>query len=238
MAFLLHDRHPSRQDRTSNYQKTRGLRAGHINPRCANLAYNWLLFFVMKIHLRRLLLILPFAAVPLAQAHPGHGIRSFATGFQHPLTGYDHLLAMVAVGLWAVQLGGRARWVLPLTFVSAMALGAMAGIAGFALPGVDQWILASVFALGVLVACAARLPLSAGLGLVALAGAFHGLAHGAEMPLNANSLHFLAGMVMATALLHAAGVSFGLAAQTRSVVLLRLAGAGIVAGGVALCFAC
>jgi urease accessory protein len=198
-----------------------------------------LLFPAMKTRpvLRRLLLLLPLAAVPLAQAHPGHGPHSFSAGFVHPLTGYDHLLVMVAVGLWAVQLGGRARWALPLTFVSAMALGAMIGIAGFALPGVDRWILASVFALGLLIACAARLPLGAGLGLVALAGAFHGLAHGAEMPLNANSIHFLTGMVMATALLHAAGVGLGLAAQKRSVVLLRLAGAGIVAGGVALCFA-
>ena len=187
--------------------------------------------------LRRLLLILPLAAVPLAQAHPGHGIHSFVAGLQHPLSGYDHLLAMVAVGLWAVQLGGRARWALPLTFVSAMALGAMAGISGFAVPGVNGWILASVFALGLLIAGAAKLPLGAGLGLVAPAGAFHGLAHGAEMPLSANSLHFLAGMIVTTALLHAAGVGLGLAAQKRRVALLRLAGAGIVAGGVALCLA-
>jgi urease accessory protein len=198
-----------------------------------------LLFFAMKTPpvLRRLLFILPLAAAPLAQAHPGHGLRSFATGFQHPLSGWDHLLAMVAVGMWAVQLGGRARWALPLSFVTAMALGAMAGIAGFALPGVDRWILASVFALGLAIASAARLPLGAGLGLVALAGAFHGLAHGAEMPFSANSLQFLTGMVAMTALLHAAGVGLGVAAQKRSAVLLRLAGAGIVAGGVALCFA-
>jgi len=193
----------------------------------------------MKTHpaLRRLLLILPLAAVPLAQAHPGHGLHSFSAGLQHPLTGYDHLLAMVAVGLWAVQLGGRARWVLPLTFVSAMALGAVAGLSGFALPGINGWILASLFAFGLLIAGAARMPLGAGLGLVALAGVFHGLAHGAEIPLSANSLHFLAGMVVTTALLHVAGVAFGLAAQKRSVALLRLAGAGIVAGGVALCLA-
>jgi urease accessory protein len=196
-----------------------------------------LTFPAMKTHpaFRRLLLILPLAAVPLAQAHPGHGLHSFAAGLQHPLSGYDHLLAMVAVGVWAVQLGGRARWALPLTFVSAMVLGAMAGLSGFAVPGVDRWILASVFALGLLITGAAKLPLGVGLGLVALAGAFHGLAHGAEMPLSANSLHFLAGMVVTTALLHAAGVVIGLAAQKRSETLLRLAGAGIVAGGVALC---
>jgi urease accessory protein len=203
------------------------------------LEHELLSFSAMKTHpaLRRLLLILPLAAVPLAQAHPGHGLHSFSAGLQHPLTGYDHLLAMVAVGLWAVQLGGRARWVLPLTFVSAMALGAVAGLSGFALPGINGWILASLFAFGLLIAGAARMPLGAGLGLVALAGVFHGLAHGAEMPLSANSLHFLAGMVVTTALLHVAGVAFGLAAQKRSVALLRLAGAGIVAGGVALCLA-
>jgi urease accessory protein len=198
----------------------------------------YLLYFsAMKTHpaLRRLLLLLSFAAVPLAQAHPGHGIHSFAAGLQHPLTGYDHLLAMVAVGLWAVQLGGWSRWALPLTFVSAMALGAMAGISGLTLPGVNGWILASVFALGLLIAGAAKLPLGVGIALVALAGAFHGLAHGAEMPLNANSLHFLAGMVATTALLHMAGVAIGLAAQKRSVTLLRLTGTGIVAGGVVLC---
>jgi urease accessory protein len=187
--------------------------------------------------IRRLLLIIPLAAVPLAQAHPGHGLHSFSAGLKHPLTGYDHLLAMIAVGLWAVQLGGRARWALPLAFVSAMALGAMAGISGFALPGVNGWILASVFALGLLIAGAAKLPPGVGVGLVALAGAFHGLAHGAEMPLSANSLHFLAGMVVTTALLHAAGVAIGLAAQKRSVTLLRLTGTGIVAGGVVLCLA-
>jgi len=191
----------------------------------------------MKTHpaIRRLLLILPLAAVPLAQAHPGHGLHSFSAGLQHPLTGYDHLLAMIAVGLWAVQLGGWSRWALPLTFVSAMTLGAMAGISGFALPGVNEWILASVFALGLLIAGAAKLPLGVGIGSVALAGAFHGLAHGAEMPLSTNSLHFLAGMVVTTALLHTAGVAIGLAAQKRSMALLQLTGAGIVAGGVVLC---
>jgi urease accessory protein len=203
------------------------------------LEHDLLSFYVMKTHpvLRRILWILPFVAAPLVRAHPGHGLRSFATGFQHPLSGWDHLLAMVAVGLWAAQLGGRARWALPLSFVGAMALGAAAGIAGFALLGVDRWILASVFALGLAVACAARLPLGVGLGLVALAGAVHGLAHGAEMPYSASSVHFLTGMVMATTLLHAAGVSLGLAAQKRSVVLPRLAGASIAAAGVALCFA-
>jgi len=185
--------------------------------------------------LRRLLVLFSLVVAPLALAHPGHGPTSLSAGFFHPLTGWDHLLAMVAVGLWAAQLGGVARWALPLAFVSAMALGAAAGIAGFVLPGVNQWILASVFALGLLIACAVRLPLVAGLFLVALAGTFHGWAHGAEMPLNTNGVNFLSGMVVATASLHAAGLAAGLIAGKRSPVLVRLAGAGIVAGGVALC---
>ncbi|HTB81853.1 MAG TPA: HupE/UreJ family protein [Opitutaceae bacterium] len=185
--------------------------------------------------LRRLLMLLPLVVAPLALAHPGHGPTSLSAGFFHPLTGWDHLLAMLAVGLWAAQLGGRARWALPLTFVSTMALGAAVGIAGFVLPGVDQWILASVFALGLLIAWAVRLPLAGGLFLVALAGTFHGLAHGAEMPLNASGLRFLSGMIAATALLHATGLAAGLIAGRRNTALVRLAGAGIVAGGVALC---
>ncbi len=142
---------------------------------------------------------------------------------------------MLAVGLRAAQHGGRTRWALPLTFVSAMTLGAAAGIAGFVLPGVDQWILASVFAFGLLIACAVRLPLAAGLFLVGVAGTFHGLAHGAEMPLNTSSINFLLGMIAATASLHAAGLAAGLIAGKRGSIFVRLAGAGVVAGGVALC---
>jgi len=176
-------------------------------------------------------------AAPLARAHPGHGPMGLAAGFVHPLTGWDHLLAMVAVGLWSVQLGGRARWALPLTFVSAMILGAAAGIAGLTPPGLETGILASVLILGLMVAAAARLPLGLGLGLVALAGAFHGAAHGAEMPLQADNLRFLAGMVMATALLHAVGVGAGTAAVHRRPALVRWAGAGIVGAGAAMLLA-
>ena len=133
--------------------------------------------------LRPLALLL--LAAPLAQAHPGHGPADFISGLVHPLTGWDHVLAMVAVGLWAAQLGGRARWALPAAFVGAMMAGAAGGIIGLAPAGVETGILASVLILGVAVAAAARLPLGAGLTLVALAGSVHGLAHGAEMPLRA-----------------------------------------------------
>jgi urease accessory protein len=185
----------------------------------------------------RFLTLLYLVATPLAQAHPGHGPADLVSGFLHPLTGWDHLLAMVAVGLWAAQLGGRARWALPSTFVGSMAVGAAIGIAGFAPWGVERWILASVFALGLLVAWAVRLPLRHGLGIVALAGFFHGVAHGSEMPLQADSIRFLAGMVTATALLHAIGVTVGISLGKTHPVAIRLAGAGIVAGGVALLLA-
>jgi urease accessory protein len=182
--------------------------------------------------LRPLALLL--LAAPLAQAHPGHGPADFISGLVHPLTGWDHLLAMVAVGLWAAQLGGRARWALPATFVGAMILGAAGGIGGLQLPGIEIGILASVLILGLAVASATRLSLGSGLALVGLAGVVHGVAHGSEMPLQADSLRFLAGMALATAGLHAAGVTAGLTAGRRSTALVRWAGAGIAAGGVAL----
>jgi urease accessory protein len=182
--------------------------------------------------LRPLALLLLVA--PLAQAHPGHGPVDFVSGLVHPLTGWDHLLAMVAVGLWAAQLGGRARWALPAGFVGTMILGAAAGILGLRFSAVETGILASVLVLGLAVASAARLPLGLGIALVALAGSVHGLAHGAEMPLQADSLRFLAGMVTATAGLHAAGLAAGLVAGRRSTALVRWAGAGIAAAGVLL----
>lgn len=191
----------------------------------------------MKKFPRLAYLLLLLAATPLAMAHPGHGPMDFTTGLVHPLTGWDHLLAMVAIGLWAALLGGRARWALPTAFVSAMALGAAAGIAGLRLESVDLWVFATVFILGLLLAGAVRMPLKAGLVLAASAGALHGLAHGMEMPLQANSVLFLGGMVISTAALHALGLAAGLAAQKRHASLLRWAGVGILAGGLAFCLA-
>ena len=182
-------------------------------------------------------LALLLLAAPLAQAHPGHGPVDFVSGLTHPLTGWDHLLAMVAVGLWAAQLGGRARWALPAGFVGAMILGAVAGVSGLRPPGIETGILASVLVLGLAVAAAARLPLGGGIALAALAGLVHGLAHGAEMPLQADSLRFLAGMVTATAGLQAAGLAAGWAAGRRQTALVRWAGAGIAAAGALLVFA-
>jgi len=189
----------------------------------------------------RLLALLFVATASVAEAHPGHGPTvGFSAGFEHPFSGWDHLLAMVAVGLWATQVGGRARWMLPLAFVSAMVLGASAGLAGVLPPGVDGFILASVFALGALIAFSVKLPVGCGAAIVAVAGVFHGIAHGAEIPRDGTGLGGLlglVGMVAATGLLHAFGVSMGLFAGPRRAAVVRLGGAAILAGGLALCLA-
>ncbi len=183
-------------------------------------------------------LALALALVPtLAHAHPGHAheIGGIGWGLAHPFTGLDHILAMVAVGLWAVQLGKRALWVLPLTFVSAMAGGAALGMGGVRMPFVEPAILASAIGLGALVAFAARLPLGASAALVAVAALFHGHAHGSEMPANASGLLTAAGFVLATALLHTAGIAGGLTLQSIAQQrVIRAAGVAIFSAAVLL----
>ncbi|MCB5184612.1 HupE/UreJ family protein [Methylobacillus gramineus] len=147
--------------------------------------------------------LLAFSSI--AMAHPGHGAESIYTGFMHPLTGLDHLLVMLAVGLWAGKVGGSARWQLPLTFVATMAVGAILGMNGHVINGVETAIAASVMALGLLLVIS--LPLSRGvqLGLVALFAVFHGMAHGIELATQ-NGITVMGGMLVATALLHAVGL--------------------------------
>ena len=173
----------------------------------------------------------------LAHAHPGHGAGTggIGWGLAHPFTGLDHILAMIAVGLWAVQLGKRALWVLPLSFVSAMAAGAALGMGGVSLPFVEPAILASVIVLGALVAFATRLPLGASAALVAVAALFHGQSHGSEMPADASGFLAALGFVIATAMLHASGILAGLMlqgiAQQR---IIRAAGVAILSTAVLL----
>lgn len=139
-----------------------------------------------------------------------HG--SFAAGFSHPLFGTDHVLAMIAVGLWAALLGGRAVWALPTAFVGAMVAGFALSLAGMPLPYVEPFILASVVVLGTVVALALRLPLGLSAALVAAFGICHGHAHGGEIG-SAGELGYAAGFVLATALLHAAGLLIGYGAN-------------------------
>jgi urease accessory protein len=171
-------------------------------------------------------------APALAQAHPGHAPgASFTHGFVHPMMGLDHLLAMLAVGLWAAQLGGRAAWLIPTAFVSVMTAGAGLGMSGVHLPLVEQGIIASVVVLGLLIATAARLPLAASAGLVGVFALFHGIAHGTEMPASASGFAYAAGFALATATLHAIGL---LAAKSTRVEWVRFAGAAIAVTAIAL----
>ncbi len=168
-----------------------------------------------------------------ALAHTGPGaMHGIADGLAHPFGGADHLLAMVAVGLWSAQIGGRARWLLPLTFVATMAVGGLLGIAGAGLPLVETGIAASIIVLGLAVLFGARLPLAASAAGVALFALFHGFGHGAEMPLDANGMTYGLGFVTATALLHLAGLA--LATALRRTPLLRPLGGAIALAGIAL----
>lgn len=182
----------------------------------------------MKTHLTlgALALVLSPAA---ALAHDGHA-AGFLGGILHPLTGADHLLAMLAVGLWAGALGGRAVLALPAAFVGALASGAALGTAGLALPMVEPGILASVIILGALAALALRLPLSVAVAGVACFGLLHGMAHGAEMA--GPFAPFAAGFIATSLVLHAAGLGLG-----RWSGAARLLGAGTALAGLALSFA-
>lgn len=152
-------------------------------------------------------------AIPgTAWAHPGHEATGFATGFAHAFTGADHLLATLAVGLWAAQIGARAALAVPLAFVAAMLAGALLGLSfGAALvpAGVESAVAASVLALGLLVAARARLGAVPGALLVAAFAVFHGLAHAAELGGAGPAVH-IGGLALATALLHGLGLALGL----------------------------
>ncbi|WP_299235776.1 HupE/UreJ family protein [uncultured Halomonas sp.] len=181
------------------------------------------------------LLLLP----ALAYAHVGSGYSGgMAQGFLHPWMGIDHMAAMLAVGLWAAQRGGRAIWVVPVSFMTVMLLGGAIGMAGVALPWVEPGIVASVLVLGLLVAASVRLPLLASGGLVGLFAVFHGHAHGTEMPAMASGLAYGIGFVIATAALHGCGVGLGhLARRWASPRIAQYAGALIAAFGLYLGFA-
>jgi urease accessory protein len=148
-----------------------------------------------------------------AFAHTGHGDTSgFLHGFSHPLGGLDHVLAMVAIGLYAAMIGGRALWLVPGTFVTVMALGGALGMAGYALPYTEIGIALSVIVLGLAVALRIGVPTLAAMALAGLFAIFHGHAHGAEMPQDLSGYEYAAGFLLATALLHATGLLLGLAA--------------------------
>lgn len=173
-----------------------------------------------------------------ALAHVGHGdTAGFMHGMSHPVSGIDHILAMVSVGLLAAGIGGRALWLLPLTFVSVMAGAAVLGMTGFGLPSFEVWIAGSLVALGLAVAYPSHLSSLTGAGLIALFAVFHGFAHGAEMPAGASGLAYAAGFVMGTLLLIATGIGATLLAGLRGGRLgtrvMRCGGAAIGLYGLA-----
>ena len=154
-----------------------------------------------------LLLVLPSTAS--AHSESG-GIGGFISGFKHPLTGLDHVVAMVAVGLWGAFLGGRAMWTLPVVFPMVMAFGGALGVLGIPLPGVETGIALSGIVLGLMVCLAAKPPLWVATAIVGIFAIFHGHAHGTELPSAANPITFAVGFVVSTGLLHLAGIAFGL----------------------------
>jgi urease accessory protein len=166
-----------------------------------------------------------------AFAHPGHGVGGFTAGLAHPFSGLDHLLAMVAVGIWAVQGGGRRVWLLPAAFMSMMAAGAALAVQwaapGMTASGVEAGIAASVLALGLLVSLSMRLPAGLSVGITAIFGFLHGYAHGLELPSSAHPARYALGFLLATALLHTSGVVM----SRRYAFLAKALGVGIAACG-------
>ena len=200
----------------------------------------------MKHSLRHLkfmqLAILALFAISIPSLAHAHAIAGEASGLlhgmTHPFSGLDHVCAMLAVGLWAAQMGGRAAWLVPLTFVTVMVLGGVLGMTAIPLAYTEQGIVMSLLVLGILIAAAVRLPLAMSATVVGVFALCHGYAHGAEMPQSASSLAYAAGFMLATALLHATGIGMALCAKgIGRAQWLRLAGAAIALCGGGLLFA-
>jgi urease accessory protein len=169
-----------------------------------------------------------------ASAHTGdHAVTGFASGLAHPFLGLDHLFAMIAVGLWAAQQGGRAVWAVPAAFVAAMGLGGVFAWSGGVLPQVETAIALSVLVLGLLIATRRHWAAPVGMAVAAGFALFHGYAHGLEMPQAASPALYALGFVLATVFLHGIGISGSLAGRRA----VQIAGAGIAATGLALIFA-
>jgi urease accessory protein len=186
-----------------------------------------------------LLALLVTLTPSLALAHVGVDKTSgVAHGFMHPVSGFDHILAMVAVGLFAAHLGGRALWLVPLSFVAMMAFGGVLGMAGIGLAYVEIAIGLSVVVLGIIVATRVNPPVAIAMALVGFFAIFHGHAHSAEMPETASGLAYGVGFILATALLHAVGIGVGIligrAGQRYSRTISQIAGGAMALAGIAI----
>ena len=183
--------------------------------------------------------VLLIAYATAASAHEAAGITGgFVSGFLHPILGWDHVVAMVAVGLWGAFLGSPAIWVLPVVFPLVMAIGGAMGVMGIPIPAVETGIAASAVVLGGMVAFAVRPPIWVAAVIVGAFAIFHGHAHGTELPNAANPLAYSVGFVLSTGVLHLCGIAFGLlvrwpagkiAVQTGG-GLIALAGVGFLTG--------
>jgi urease accessory protein len=184
-------------------------------------------------------LALAAALLPTAAfAHAGSGAAGgFGHGLLHPIGGPDHILAMVAVGVLANRLGGRAIWMVPAAFVAMMAVGGFIGVQGMHLPLVETGIAVSVIVLGLAIAFRWKLPVAAASALVGLFAIFHGHAHGGEMPADASGVTYALGFMLATASLHVMGIALGAAAGrvgARCQLALQAGGGAMALAGVAL----
>jgi urease accessory protein len=175
----------------------------------------------------------------VAFAHTGVGDTSgFVHGFGHPISGLDHILAMTMVGVFAWQLGGRALWLVPMTFVLIMTVGGALGIAGIGVPFVEVGIALSVVVLGAIVAFNVKAPAAVAIGLVGLFAIFHGHAHGAEIPQDAGGVTYAAGFMIAAAVLHLTGITAGFligrAGERYGSLVVRMAGGFASVAGLGL----
>ncbi len=179
------------------------------------------------------LLVLLASALP-AFAHVQQGqAQGFLTGMGHPISGFDHVLAMIAVGLWGAQLGPPAVWLLPVTFPMIMAVGGFFGLLGIPLPGVEVGIALSAVLLGLMVASEAKPPLVVAGSIVAFFAVFHGHAHGTELPPGQSALLYSIGFVIATGCLHGLGIAIGMVHKwPAGRVALRFSGAVVTLAGI------
>ncbi len=178
-----------------------------------------------------------FVASPVL-AHTGVGsVSGVSAGFGHPISGLDHVLAMIAVGILAAQLGGRSMWFVPASFVGMMVFGGFLGISGVPVPFVEQGIIGSVIILGAVIAVGRKIPMPLAMAMVGTLAIFHGHAHGAEIPASVSGFQYGLGFVVATALLHAIGVGLNVGVQKLgdklAPIAIRVSGGAIAAAGVA-----
>lgn len=184
-------------------------------------------------HFRTIVLTALCLFAGTASAHTGnHAVTGFDSGLAHPLLGLDHLLAMIAIGLWAAQQGGRALWAVPAAFVGAMLLGGGMVLAGLSLQYVETGIAASVLVLGLLIATRRQWAVKAGMAIAAGFALFHGYAHGLEMPQATSPVLYALGFVLATVFLHGIGIAGSLIGRHA----MQAAGVGIAASGLVMIF--